>query len=299
MSKTHPIIAVTGSSGAGTSTVKVAMQHIYRRNGYKAVVVEGDSFHKYERKQMGQALIQAERRGEVLSHFGASGNEFGALEKLFKEYGESGTGQNRKYLHNYEEAKPYNQDPGTFSPWEPIEEGTDFLFYEGLHGAVKDEENNIDVGKHVDLSIGVTPIVNLEWIQKIHRDTQERGYSAENVTDTILRRMDDYVHYMTPQYSSTHINFQRVPLVDTSNPFIARDIPTLDESLVVIRFGTQLYRQIDYSYLLSMLAGSSMSRKNTIVIPGGKMGFALETIIEPLVKNLVETGELEWRKDMV
>ncbi len=299
MSKKHPIIAVTGSSGAGTSTVKVAMQHIYRRNGYKAVVVEGDSFHKYERKQMGQALIQAERRGEVLSHFGASGNEFGALEKLFKEYGESGTGQNRKYLHNYDEAKPYNQDPGTFSPWEPIEEGTDFLFYEGLHGAVKDEENDIDVGKYVDLSIGVTPIVNLEWIQKIHRDTQERGYSAENVTDTILRRMHDYVHYMTPQYSSTHINFQRVPLVDTSNPFIARDIPTLDESLVVIRFGTQLYRQIDYSYLLDMLSGSFMSRKNTIVIPGGKMGFALETIIEPLIKNLVETGELEWRKDRV
>jgi len=299
MSKKHPIIAVTGSSGAGTSTVKVAMQHIYRRNGYKAVVVEGDSFHKYERKQMGQALIQAERRGEVLSHFGASGNEFAALEKLFKEYGESGTGQNRKYLHNYDEAKPYNQDPGTFSPWEPIEEGTDFLFYEGLHGAVKDEENDIDVAKYVDLSIGVTPIVNLEWIQKIHRDTQERGYSAENVTDTILRRMSDYVHYMTPQYSSTHINFQRVPLVDTSNPFIARDIPTLDESLVVIRFGTKLYRQIDYSYLLDMLSGSFMSRKNTIVIPGGKMGFALETIIEPLIKNLVETGELEWRKDRV
>jgi len=299
MSKKHPIIAVTGSSGAGTSTVKVAMQHIYRRNGYKTVVVEGDSFHKYERKQMGQALIQAERRGEVLSHFGAAGNEFAALEKLFKEYGESGTGQNRKYLHNYEEAKPYDQDPGTFSPWEPIEEGTDFLFYEGLHGAVKDEENNVDVAQHVDLSIGVTPIVNLEWIQKIHRDTQERGYSAENVTDTILRRMDDYVHYMTPQYSSTHINFQRVPLVDTSNPFIARDIPTLDESLVVIRFGTQLYQQIDYSYLLDMLSGSFMSRKNTIVIPGGKMGFALETIIEPLIKNLVETGELEWSKDQV
>lgn len=299
MSKKHPIIAVTGSSGAGTSTVKVAMQHIYRRNGYRAVVVEGDSFHKYERKAMGQALIQAERLGNVLSHFGASGNEFQKLEDLFCEYGKSGSGENRKYLHNPEEAKPYNQEPGTFSPWEPIEEGTDFLFYEGLHGAVKDEENGIDVGKHVDLLIGVTPIVNLEWIQKIHRDTSERGYSPDKVTDTILRRMDDYVHYMTPQYTHTHINFQRVPLVDTSNPFIARDIPTMDESFVVIRFGTKLYQQIDYSYLLDMLKGSFMSRKNTIVIPGGKMGFALETIIEPIIKNLVETGELEWRKEKV
>ena len=299
MSKKHPIIAVTGSSGAGTSTVKTAMEHIYRRNGYNAVIVEGDSFHKYERKEMGQALIQAERLGNILSHFGASGNEFGKLDDLFRQYGEDGTGKNRKYLHNELEAEPYNQDPGTFSPWEEIEQGTDFLFYEGLHGAAKDKEKGVDVGKHVDLLIGVTPIVNLEWIQKIHRDTYERGYSADKVTDTILRRMHDYVHYMTPQYSHTHVNFQRVPLVDTSNPFISRDIPTMDESLVVIRFGTKLYQQIDYSYLLDMLQGSFMSRKNTIVIPGGKMGFALETIIEPLIKNLVETGEVEWKRERV
>jgi len=299
MSKKHPIIAVTGSSGSGTTTVKKAMQHIYRRNGFKAVVVEGDSFHKYERKDMGPALKAAEEKGEVLSHFGASGNEFGMLEELFREYGRTGSGKNRKYLHNEEEAKPYGQEPGTFSPWEPIEDKTDFLFYEGLHGAVKDKEKGIDVGKHVDLLIGITPIVNLEWIQKIHRDTSERGYSPDKVTDTILRRMHDYVHYMTPQYTHTHINFQRVPTVDTSNPFIARDVPTMDESFVVIRFGTKLYQQIDYGYLLNMLKGSFMSRKNTIVIPGGKMGFALETIIEPIIKNLVETGELEWRREQV
>jgi len=297
MSKEHPIIAVTGSSGAGTSTVKVAMEHIYRRNGYKAVIVEGDSFHRYDRASMGKALAEAESRGEILSHFGASGNEFGMLNDLFSDYAKTGKGKIRKYLHNEEEAKPYDLEPGTFSPFEEIEDDTDFLFYEGLHGAVKD--GDIDVGKHVDLLIGVTPIVNLEWIQKIHRDTYERGYAPSKVTDTILRRMHDYVHYMTPQYSHTHINFQRVPLVDTSNPFIARDIPTMDESFVVIRFGTKLYQQIDYGYLLSMLDGSFMSRKNTIVIPGGKMGFALETIIEPLVKNLIQNGELIWRRDMV
>ena len=297
MSKKHPIVAVTGSSGAGTSTVKVAMEHIHRRNGFRAVTVEGDSFHKYDRKSMGKALADAEAKGEVLSHFGASGNEFGKLHDLFEEYGRTGTGDTRKYLHNEEEAAPYDQEAGEFTPWKKIEEGTDLLFYEGLHGGIVD--GDIDVAKHVDLLIGVTPIVNLEWIQKIHRDTSERGYSPSKVTDTILRRMHDYVHYMTPQYSHTHINFQRIPTVDTSNPFIARDIPTMDESFVVIRFGTKLYRHVDYGYLLSMLQGSFMSRKNTIVIPGGKMGFALETIIEPLVKNLLLTGELEWRQDMV
>jgi len=99
---------------------------------------------------------------------------------------------------------------------------------------------------------------------------------------------------MTPQYSRTHINFQRVPTVDTSNPFIARDIPTLDESFVVIRFGAELHGQVDYSYLLQMLEGAFMSRKNTIVVPGGKMGFAMEIILEPLITNLIDKRVLAW-----
>lgn len=292
MAKKHPIVAVTGSSGAGTTTTKIAMQQIFRRNRYKAVIVEGDSFHKYDRKGMQAAIKKAAEEGRNLSHFGPEGNEFRMLANLFKQYRETGTGKIRKYLHNDEEAAPYHQQPGTFSPFEDIEPDSDLLFYEGLHGGVVYED--IDIGKQVDLLIGITPIVNLEWIQKIHRDTTERGYSAQNVTETILRRMYDYVHYMLPQFTNTHINFQRVPTVDTSNPFIARTIPTLDESFVVIRFGAELWRQIDYCYLLTMLHGSFMSRKNTIVVPGGKMGFALEMIVEPLIINLIDKGELMW-----
>lgn len=292
MAKKHPIVAVTGSSGAGTTTTKIAMQQIFRRNRYKAVIVEGDSFHKYDRKGMQAAIKKAAEEGRNLSHFGPEGNEFRMLANLFKQYRETGTGKIRKYLHNDEESAPYRQQPGTFSPFEDIEPDSDLLFYEGLHGGVVYED--IDIGKQVDLLIGITPIVNLEWIQKIHRDTTERGYSAQNVTETILRRMYDYVHYMLPQFTNTHINFQRVPTVDTSNPFIARTIPTLDESFVVIRFGAELWRQIDYCYLLTMLHGSFMSRKNTIVVPGGKMGFALEMIVEPLIINLIDKGELMW-----
>ena len=292
MAKKYPIVAVTGSSGAGTTTTKIAMQQIFRRNKFKAVIVEGDSFHKYDRNGMQEALKQAAEAGINLSHFGPEGNEFRMLVDLFKQYKKTGTGRIRKYLHNEEEAEPYDQEPGTFSPFEDINPDSDLLFYEGLHGGVIYQD--IDVGKHVDLLIGITPIVNLEWIQKIHRDTTERGYSAENVTETILRRMSDYVHYMLPQFTNTHINFQRVPTVDTSNPFIARTIPSLDESFVVIRFGTELWRQIDYCYLLTMLHGSFMSRKNTIVVPGGKMEFALEMIVEPLIINLITKGRLMW-----
>jgi phosphoribulokinase len=132
----------------------------------------------------------------------------------------------------------------------------------------------------------VVPIVNLEWIQKIHRDTSSRGYSAEAVTDTILRRMPDYVNTITPQFSRTDINFQRVSVVDTSNPFIARDIPTPDESLVVIRF--RFPEKHDFPYYLSMIKDSWMSRPNTIVVPGGKMGLAMEIILQPIIHELME-----------
>lgn len=286
MSDSNPVIAVTGSSGAGTSTVKVAFEHIFWREGINATVVEGDSFHRFERDEMRERISAAQDDCRPFSHFGPEANDLKALEALFQEYGEHGTGKRRFYLHNEAEAVPYGQKPGTFTPWEDVPEGTEMLLYEGLHGGVVTD--TVNVAQHVDLLIGVVPLVNLEWIQKIHRDTAQRGYSAEAVTDTILRRMHDYVHYITPQFSRTDINFQRVPTVDTSNPFIARDIPTPDESFVVIRFRDLRKLHIDFQYLLSMLDGSFMSRRNSIVVPGGKMGFAMEIILAPLLHEMME-----------
>jgi len=284
MSAKHPVIAVTGSSGAGTTTVKNAFEHLFRREGMKPVIVEGDAFHKYDRQAMKKAVAAALAKGENLSHFGPEANLFDKIEELFRTYSETGTGKVRKYLHDEEEAAPYKQEPGTFTPWEDIPAGSDLLFYEGLHGGVVTEA--ADVAKWTDLLVGVVPIVNLEWIQKIHRDTAQRGYSAEAVTDTILRRMPDYVKTITPQFSRTDVNFQRVPVVDTSNPFIARDIPTPDESFIVIRF--RYPERHDFPYYLAMLKDSWMSRPNTIVVPGGKMGLAMEIILRPLVHELIE-----------
>ena len=286
MSKKHPIIAVTGSSGAGTSTVKDAFEHIFFREGIHPAVIEGDSFHRYNRAEMREQLKIAEEESRILSHFGADANEFDKLEELFKTYGETGSGKRRFYLHSEEEAAPYpGLKPGEFTPWEDLPAGTDLLFYEGLHGVVKTDE--MDIAQHVDLKVGVVPIVNLEWIQKIHRDSAKRGYSAEAIVDTILRRMHDYVRYITPQFSFTDINFQRVPTVDTSNPFIARDIPTADESFAIIRFRDPVKSGIDFPYLLSMLKDSFMSRRNNIVVPGGKMGFAMEIILTPLIHEML------------
>ncbi len=292
MSKKHPIVAVTGSSGAGTTTVKRAFEHIFFRDNIDAVVIEGDSFHRYDRAQMREQVKKYLAQGTNLSHFGPDANIFGELENLFRQYGENGSGRQRYYLHTDEEASEHNQRLGTklhagnFTPWEDISAGSDLLFYEGLHGGVVTQKNN--VARHTDLLIGVVPIVNLEWIQKIHRDNAERGYSAEATVDTIMRRMPDYINYITPQFSRTDINFQRVPTVDTSNPFISREIPTPDESLVIIRFKNPQKFGIDFPYLIAMIHDSYMSRRNTLVIPGGKMGFAMEIILTPIIEYMME-----------
>lgn len=285
MSVKHPVVAITGSSGAGTTSVMRTFEQIFRREHVNAAFVEGDSFHRFDRVEMKAEMARALAEGDhTFSHFGPEANLLGELEELFRVYGETGTGKLRKYLHSDEEAAPYNQEPGTFTPWEEIPAGTDLLFYEGLHGAVATE--TVNVAQFTDLLIGVVPVINLEWTRKVQRDKSQRGYSAEAVTETILRRMDDYVNYMCPQFSRTHVNFQRVPIVDTSNPFIARTIPSQDESMLVIRFANP--RGIDFPYLLSMLHDSFMSRPNTIVCPGGKMDLAMQLIFTPMLWRLLE-----------
>ena len=287
MSTKHPIISVTGSSGAGTSTVKTTFDQIFRREGLKAVSIEGDAFHAFDRAAMKAELDKRVAAGDhSFSHFSYEANELAELERVFREYGETGAGKTRHYIHNDEEGKLLGAPSGTFTDWAEFESGTDMLFYEGLHGAVKNDE--VDLPAYADLKIGVVPVINLEWIQKMHRDRDQRGYSTEAITDVILRRMDAYVKCITPQFSQTDINFQRVPVVDTSNPFISRTIPTLDESLVVIRFKNPA--GIDFPYLTSMIQGSWMSRANSIVVPGGKMDLSMQLILTPLIHRLIDNA---------
>ena len=285
MSRKHPILSITGSSGAGTSTVKDTFQHIFFRENIKACFIEGDAFHRYNRKDMKAKMAQAEEAGSKhFSHFGPEANLLGELEDVFRQYSETGSGRTRHYVHDDKESEKYGVPPGEFTDWEAFPEDSDLLFYEGLHGAVRTDQG--DVAQYADLKVGVVPVINLEWIQKIHRDKAARGYSAEAVTDTILRRMPDYIEYICPQFTNTDINFQRVPVVDTSNPFIARWIPTADESMLVIRFANP--RGIDFQYLLNMIHNSFMSRPNVIVVPGGKMDLAMQLIFTPLVLQMVE-----------
>jgi len=286
MSITHPIVAVTGSSGAGTTGVKLAFEQIFAKEGIRAAIVEGDSFHRYDRREMEVARNAAREQGRSVTHFGPEGNLFEELEALFREYSLKGTGRRRYYMHNEEASVRHGLEPGSITPWEPLPEPTDLLFYEGLHGGLVTQ--GIDVAQYVDLLIGVVPIINLEWIQKIHRDKSVRGYTAEDATRMILDRMHDYVHYITPQFSRTDINFQRVSTVDTSNPFSAEEIPSSDQSFTLIHVRNPRKVHVDFRLLLEMLKGSFMSAPDTIVVPSGKMTFAMQLLVNPVIRNLID-----------
>lgn len=299
MSQKHPIISVTGSSGAGTTSVKHTFEQIFFREKVNAAFIEGDAFHRYDRAAMKRVMAEETTNGNAhFSHFGPEANLLTELEDSFRSYGEDGTCKTRMYIHNDVEAEQYDTPSGSFTEWADLPADSDLLLYEGLHGAIITEEAN--VARHADLKIGVVPVINLEWIQKIHRDKTDRGYSTEAVVDTMLRRMPDYVQYICPQFSQTDVNFQRVPTVDTSNPFVARWIPTADESLVVIRFADP--RGIDFPYLVSMIHDSFMSRANSIVIPGGKLDVAMQLILTPMILKLVEqkrraARSAGWRRE--
>lgn len=287
MSVKHPIIAVTGSSGAGTSTVKAALEHIFDRVGARAAFVEGDSFHRYDRLEMKKQLAQARDEGRNLSHFGPEGNLFDKQYELFRTYSETGRGLRRRYVHDEDEAALYGAPPGTFTDWQELPPDSDLLFYEGLHGGVS--ADGINMADQVDLLIGVAPTVNLEWIQKINRDMAQRGYCQEDVMDVIYGRMYDYMHYIVPQFDQTHINFQRIPLVDTSNPFSVRTIPTADQSLVLIHFLMTPKPSVQYKLdLKGLIEGSFLTGFNTLVIPGGKMMYAMELILTQRILDLMQ-----------
>lgn len=76
MSHKNPIIAVTGSSGAGTTTSMSAFSHIFRSLGIDAGFVAGDCFHKYSRPEMDLEIRKAKEQGKHISYFGAEANDF-------------------------------------------------------------------------------------------------------------------------------------------------------------------------------------------------------------------------------
>ncbi len=292
MSKKHPIIAVTGSSGAGTTFVTKAFKRIFTKKKLNVVVIEGDSFHKFERDQMKKEVIKSRKKnGVVLTHFSKDANHFDRLVALFKQYGKDATGKKRYYIHSQEEALAHNQrlgtnlKPGQFTPWEYIKPQSDLMFYEGLHGGVKTAE--IDVADEVDLLVGVAPSVNIEWIQKIYRDTTERLYTPEQVVATILDRMPDYAEFITPQFERTHINFHRVPLIDTTNPFAKQNVPAPEDSLIIISTRINDINLKNVKNSLPKTAMAHLQNEKTLVCLGSYIVDIMDKLFTPIITKLI------------
>lgn len=308
MSRQHPIIAVTGSPGAGLSTIRHALKFIFDRLNIRPAIVHGDGFQRYTERQFAGLLEEARGSGRKISRFGPDFNHFPELESFFRTYGECGSGVYRQYAHTAEHGRKLGVQSGEFTPWSPLPPGSDLLFYEGQHGGLvantwtrrkvdsrhfppeidrRAGRQGIDVAQHVDLLIGVVPAINLEWIQKIHRDHKKGRCSHEESVETILRRMDDYIHYIVPQFGLTDINIQRMPLVDTSDPFTARDVPLADESLCVVHFRDR--QRHDFPNLLERIPNAYMSRPTTMVVPSRSLRLALGVICGPILTRFMES----------
>lgn len=306
MSEDHPIIAVTGASGAGTTVVQQAFKEVFFRQKIKAAFVQGDGFLRYGDQETEQCISQALADNQQISCYGPDLNDFHSLESCFKRYGLSGEGRYRQKV-NGENNHLYSQSEGEFTDWLDIPTDSDCLFYEGMHGGVvaeswtrrkcdndegvKNERRSphskgVNAAQYVDLLIGVAPAINLEWIQRIHHDRAIRKQSSEQVTLNILQQLQDYIHFIVPQFSISDINFQRMPMVDTSNPFDMQPVPTEKESMVVISFKTPSSHDLQ-SYI-KRIDGAFLSQRSCIVIPGGQMQHALDVICAPLIEVLIE-----------
>lgn len=304
MSLDHPIIAVTGASGAGTTMVQQAFKEIFYRQGIKAAFAEGDAFLRYSDTETEKIISHALAEGRHISCYGPDLNNFQQLESLFSQYSEQGSGRLR-YKVSQENQHRYSQPVGEFTEWQDVPVDTDCLFYEGMHGGVvadtwtrrKDngvtvendrrtpENKGVDVVQYVDLLIGVVPAINLEWIQRIHHDQHTKQCSAQKTTDNIVEQLRDYIHFIVPQFSVSDINFQRMPVVDTSNPFDVDRVPAEYESVIVVSFKEPAKHDVvNYA---SRIDDARLTGRNSLLIPGGQLQHALDVICAPLIEALI------------
>jgi phosphoribulokinase len=308
MSEKHPIIAVTGMAGAGLSTVRHAFKDLFSRDRTSsppscmamasAAIPTASSPRCWKKRATAIGAFPGSARNAIISR---NWNSFSRpMPKPAAAWCANTPTTTR--------APPLlGVKAGEFTPWKPLNsrlgpavlrrpawrrdrQYLDPRQVDSRHFPPEIDRRvgkpGIDVAQHVDLLIGVVPAINLEWIQKIHRDCAKGRTAPEDSLETILRRMDDYIHYIVPQFGLTDINIQRMPLVDTSNPFIARDVPTPDESVLVIHFRDR--KRHDFPALLRRIPGSRMTRPTTMLVPGGELRLALSVICGPLVEEMME-----------
>ena len=234
MSVKHPIISVTGSSGAGTTSVKTTFKRIFNRetvNAASSMAMHSIAMTAQMKRVMAE---EAEREINHFSHFGPECQPAGGTGRVYSGISAKPEPEKPGTTCTTRKKRTCTARPGTFSAWEDID--PEYRIIVLRRTAWRGGDRRRQPGAALRPKIGVVPVVNLEWIQKIHRDKMDRGYSTQAIKDTILRRMPDYLDYICPQFSQTDINFPARADRRYIERLCARWIPTPDESMVVIRF---------------------------------------------------------------
>ncbi len=172
MSVRHPIIAVTGSSGAGTTTVMKTFDHIFRREQHQG---PGDRGRFVSRLQPGRDARARARGGH------GQGSDHQPFRTGVEPVGRARRHDGSLRRHRRRQGAPLHPrrrgsassssgEPGTFTTGSRCRRTATCSSTKGCMAATRTARWMSR--EKVDLLVGVVPIINLEWIQKLHRDQQ-------------------------------------------------------------------------------------------------------------------------------
>ncbi len=166
------IIGVAGDSGSGKTTFTNAIRQIFGSDLVSTITL--DDYHKYDRE---------ERKRLDITPLHPDANNLAQLETDVARLKEG-----------YAITKPvYNHTTGTFDS--PVSFASKkIIILEGLHTLFTPRLREL-----IDFSVFVDPDPEVKYAWKQKRDTSNRGYSLDEVTEEIARREKDYEAFIAPQ----------------------------------------------------------------------------------------------------
>lgn len=171
------IIGISGDSGAGKSSLVDFFSNIYKDN---LLVIEGDSYHKWERN---------DPHWKEMTPLNPEANN---LDKAVQDLKDLRDGKSI-IIRNYNHSNGRFDESKTLNPKENV-------LLVGLHSLYSKNIRDLE-----DIKIFLNTDENLRLFWKLKRDVSQRGYSENQVLDSIQRRFVDSEKYIKPQINFADI----------------------------------------------------------------------------------------------